>query len=368
MLVRFIVLGTVLTGVWFYLAHLPVPDALGGGTKTQLTGVFHIHTDASHDGRQSRADVVQAAKDNRLDFVVITDHNANSPEASVEDGITVLAYPEVSTLFGHVIQLGSRIPIERASRNDTAITEKMRAQGALPIIAHPARWRRPWEGPWNHLGGIEIANTASTLWQGGETLLTAWLLAGPNPQLAQATLYSRNQRALSRWEEQTDPRVGGYCSIDSHGQLPSRHELSYWKLQLDVPSTTPLMERTSAILSALSEARFHCVAGALQGDSNFAIEARTQKGVTAGINGATLKRSEISSIFVRAPHGAHSVTLYRNGHPVFQTTQATIDYRMPVAGNYRAEATQRIASPWLLDRTVTIAYSNKIRVTERTAP
>ena len=88
----------------------------------------------------------------------------------------------------------------------------MRAYGAAPIISHPSRWRRPWEGPWNQLGGIEIANTASTLWRGGKPLLDSLLLAGPNPKLAKATLYARDERSIARWDEQPDPTVGGYCS------------------------------------------------------------------------------------------------------------------------------------------------------------
>ena len=361
MLGRIFIIGAVVAATWVYLAQRPAPPTFGEAEKTFLTGAFHVHSDASHDGKRDLAGIIAGALDANLDFVILTDHNVTSPEPIILDELTVLAYPEISTPYGHLIQMGQRHPLPKGDRNRLDVLEAMREHGASPVIAHPSRWRSPWEGSWNNPGGIEITNSASSIWRGGQALLNALLLTGPNPHLAEAMLYTRDTRSLERWDEYASPLTAGYCGVDAHGWLPTKYELDHWKIQLNIKVPTATDERPAAIKKALLEARFHCMAGFAKQNSGFLFEAHGQNGVL-GVQGDSLEQRDILTLVATKPQGSHSLVLYRNGHEVVRTTADTLNYRAPLPGSYRVEITQRVPHPWLGSSPLPVVYSNKIQI------
>src|SRR5437773_2194751 len=60
-------------------------------------GSFHVHSELSHDSDVPLAALIDAAKHDRLSFLVLTDHNEQYAGPMVRDGITLLSYAELST-------------------------------------------------------------------------------------------------------------------------------------------------------------------------------------------------------------------------------------------------------------------------------
>jgi hypothetical protein len=141
------------------------------------------HSDASWDV----PDFVQNARDLKLDFVTLTDHNTASALAQLDscraDDLLTMGGVELTTYYGHALALGVREWQEwRAGLNGITMAElKRRAEsaGALYIIAHPmsigdpwctgcnwqyeemmpgsARWVEIWNGSWDGDSGNEEA-------------------------------------------------------------------------------------------------------------------------------------------------------------------------------------------------------------------
>lgn len=140
-------------------------------------GDIHTHTNHS-DAEQTVTELVERARQARLDFIALTDHNTISPlreMASLSSpSLLTLGGQELTTFWGHAICLGAHDWIDwRVDANGeqmAAIAEQVYAQGALFIIAHPlslgdpyctgcrwvyqammpgnARLVEIWNGPW----------------------------------------------------------------------------------------------------------------------------------------------------------------------------------------------------------------------------
>jgi hypothetical protein len=114
-------------------------------------GDLHGHTYHS-DAVWDVPEFVQHARENRLDFVTLTDHNTVSPLAQHDslgdDGLLTMGGVELTTYYGHALALGVREWQEwRAGLNGLTMPELAQqavAAGALYIIAHPLSVGDPW--------------------------------------------------------------------------------------------------------------------------------------------------------------------------------------------------------------------------------
>src|SRR5204863_8009053 len=82
----------------------------------RVLGVVHVHTTLS-DGAATPDEVIAAAREAGLQFVVITDHNNLDAKKweGYHDGLLVIVGTEVSTTAGHLLGLGIADPVFRFS-------------------------------------------------------------------------------------------------------------------------------------------------------------------------------------------------------------------------------------------------------------
>ena len=126
---------------------------------------FHVHTDASADGRSSLAELAAAAKAAGLDAMAVTDHNQCTPVPERLEGVLLIPGCEVSTQVGHITGLFLSQPLDltvlwaNGLPTGQAAVEEIRRRGGLAVLAHPfqkpeadaARYSFP-------LDGVETAN------------------------------------------------------------------------------------------------------------------------------------------------------------------------------------------------------------------
>ena len=117
---------------------------------------LHLHTAASADGRMTLEEIVAEARKKGLNGVAVTDHNVryvpqDPADAArgmevLEDGFVVIAGEEFFTEYGHLVGLfmTEAIPTEadrggpvNAKLPFAEAVERLHAQGALAILAHP---------------------------------------------------------------------------------------------------------------------------------------------------------------------------------------------------------------------------------------
>jgi hypothetical protein len=235
-----------------------------------LRGAYHVHTTAS-DGRGSLAEVVGAAREAGLDFVVVTDHNVRAPERpQYLDGVLVVPATEVSTPFGHVVALGVPRALTREERERDPLGT-IAALGGRAVLAHPFHPRRPFtgwgRGPWrgfevvsndtswyrvvaDRAAGKFVRAAAALPWDGARAVLA--LSDDPADELARFDA----ERAASR--AAGDERVL-LCSADAHGYPGYRAAFEAFSMRVPTARTGDAEGDARAVTAALLDGSAACV-------------------------------------------------------------------------------------------------------------
>jgi hypothetical protein len=342
--------------------------AVFSGSPAGLVGVFHIHSDTSHDGRVPYAEMVEAGREISADFLVFTEHNVFADRAQPADGPLVVSGIELSTRSGHLHQLGLDTVPEPAMRDSAGLIDFIHSQGGLAIAAHPESPKRPWDGSDEDLDGLEIASTSSDVRHktaAGYPGLAAVLAVYPlNPSLAMAQLYRRDDAALARWDARPDPGVVGLCGTDTHGWVASETQFRTWQIVLDAWDPPRAAIGPDDVIERLGEGRFFCVAGLLDGTAaEFRFTARGEAGEYQ--QGATAALDDVSALEIvarRPPGSSATMVLLRDGEEVGRTTETRLTYTDLEPGTYRVEIWAPIPRLLWGQSDVPVLYSNRIRL------
>lgn len=202
------------------------------------TGVIHLHSDYSHDGRASILEIVEAARANGIDFVMLTDHDwlqakHDGYERSY-DGVLLFIGIEVTPRYNHYLAFGIDEPLitcdlawvfpyeDEQEISPQFYIDWVRSKGGLGFIAHPDHEgalrfhvkQHPWND-WSVTGytGIGIwdfmTDFQSRLKGYPSALLSyyfpAYRLRGPKKE------------TLARWDDLNRSRkVVGIGELDNH--------------------------------------------------------------------------------------------------------------------------------------------------------
>jgi hypothetical protein len=148
------------------LPAYPPPPVRGAGW---YRGDLHLHTVHS-DGQRDPDELVSAARESGLDFIVSTDHNTNSANrvwpACRTGGLLVIPGEEVTTRHGHWLAVGlpphGWVDWRYAPRDGVfpRFAGEVRDAGGLVVAAHPAA---PvpgslWEFGFDDVDALEVWN------------------------------------------------------------------------------------------------------------------------------------------------------------------------------------------------------------------
>ena len=373
-------------GPLVFRGPLPLEGDAPRDGMTRVGGALHVHTTLS-DGTGEPDEVVRAARDAGLQYVLITDHNTDAAAASVagyRDGVLVLVGTEISTHAGHLLAFGMpRLTFPLAAAAGNALDD-VRHLGGAAFVAHPYNVRdelawRAWEvpGPW----GLEVLNMDSLWRQASWPAVLRALLAYPfNPVQALASGIGRPTAELGGWDALLRNRnVPALAGVDAHGSLlgqggglpevPSYADLfrvlRTWAV-LDAPLSGESARDARAVSDALARGRSYLALDALAPAGGFQFHAAAG-GVTWQM-GETL--APAPDLVLRAggrlPRGAR-VELYRDGERVAEGLGA-VEYAAPAPGTYRVEV--RLADrdiPWLLSNPIYVYGAAEAAERERQA-
>ena len=343
--------------------HLRPYENIASNAQAPPRGVYHQHTTASHDGYANAEQIYETAEELGLEFVVVTDHNAVAQVES-HSNLVVLNYPELSTPFGHVVGFGLKCPLPKSLRENWLVLDEIQSRGGKAIIAHPTRRRNPWQGSWESVGGVEIHNIADQLQNNPLLALKVLGTLAAKPALAKAMLFKRDHKALSRWDDFSDPAVIGICANDSHGRLNLRQELDMWTLELEAPWPQNPRERELITIHAIATGKFHCTSSIIEHGGGFEFSGLLHTGVSL-LAGQSAEQSKVDALIIKAPElesDKISIALYRNGHPIALSHRPSFRYPKPAPGTYRVEIHVSVPRPILGQDSVPVIYSNKIRI------
>ncbi len=174
---------------------------------TDYTGVFHVHSFLGGHSTGAFEDIVNAARANGLDFVVMTEHpsaHVNTAEATlkgVHEGVLFINGSEIATASGERLFILPGVPADATRSPAPELIIKSKESGRLVFVAYPeqARDLAALAGA----DGLEVYNLYTNAKRINYALLffdCLWSCRS-YPELLFTTFYERPGENLKRWDE-----------------------------------------------------------------------------------------------------------------------------------------------------------------------
>lgn len=321
-------------------------------------GAIHIHTTYSHDAMGTFEDAVRMANAQRLDYLVITEHNNLKPLQEGKQGwhgaTLVLIGTELSTSGGHYLAMNVTREIDRSGKTPQQIIDEVNAQGGFGFIAHPffkkSRWR---DYSVTGITGIEGYNTAHDTLDENKLRLALWTLTAPEEPFYFSIL-DRPYDPLATWDQLVarHGRMVGIGSTDAHEFHALGLRFAPYRIMFQLSRTHVL------IPGALTPEAFYSALRA--GHAYFSIELELEaKGFSfiahdtkqvLGIMGDELPWQPGLHLAVSLPTVAH-LTCFKDGQPIATITNQQWDVPVSEPGAYRIEAS-RHSKPWIFSNPI----------------
>lgn len=211
-------------------ARLPAPP---GDSFEDFAGVFHVHSSLGGHSPGTLGEIVAAARDNRLAFVVMTEHpaaEADTAEATLRgtrEGVVFVNGSELVAAGGQrlFIAPGFARPAPAADRTPAEeLLGRAQSEGRLSAVGYPGQVRA-WD--FDGFDAIEVynlfTNTKSISYP--RLLMDGLWSYRTYPDLMFATFYERPEAALRKWDELNaagGARLSGLAGNDSHANVGFR--------------------------------------------------------------------------------------------------------------------------------------------------
>lgn len=345
---------------------------------TEYKGVFHVHSFLGGHSSGSFQEIIEAAKANGLQFVVMTEHPAkdfNTAATTLKGnyaGELFVNGNEVATREGDrlLIVPGDEISGTLGSYDAAALINRARSNNQLAAIAYPAEFKSPQTAD-----AIEIYNVYTNA-RGINPLLaffdTIWSYRS-NHDLLFASFYSRPSDAIAKWDQATQTRkIVALAGNDAHANIGFSLEDSAGKnvlgLKLDPYETSFHLVRMHVLIpkeKRLDEASLieavkqgHCFIGfdlfaEAEGFNFVAFNGTEQR-----IQGDEITLLDEVRLIVTSPIPAR-ILLFRNGQQIQEQLNATNkEFPVKEKGVYRVELylpqlnDAVSAQPWIISNPI----------------
>lgn len=321
------------------------------GSRT-YTGALHIHT-REGDKETPLEEIVAAAKECSLDFVVLTDHHtkglALEGKEGWYDGVLVLCGEEVSTPEGHFLAFETREQIGPGVPLDEALDRVLKQFGTPVAIHHQlASLRRenspypPPTIPLEKAGLLEI-------WSFFDEFLSRTPAKDVLKSLARPDkiIKGPERKLLWKWdrylEHQMLPVAGGLNVHERKDPLLEWKVLFPYRIAFqtictcintgELPSVA--LRARDLVWSALREGRSYIVNRTLGPEKDFTFEYHPSEGRPRPM-GDTVSYVKGGRFFIHVPVEAE-IVLRHNGQPLFWGTGQQILFPTAGPGSYRVE-------------------------------
>ncbi len=329
---------------------------------TDHAGVIHLHSAYSFDGRAHLPEIIAAANECGLDFLLLTDHGTLQARTDGwegwQNGTLVVVGEEVAPRFNHLLAFGLGESIMTATdppeTGPQTYLDRVRKNGGIGLIAHPDHEgtdlfhvkHYPWTD-WSVTGytGLGIWDFM-TDWQNGlngyfraflSYLFPALFLAGPSPA------------TLARWDRLTqERRVVGIGELDNHDSLIRIGAIRlavfpfkrvFRTIRTHILTAGPLSGNSSAdiaaILDALRNGRAYAALDHYRCSSGFSLSLTEDDRIATMGDQFVLHRQ--ADLRISVPFRA-SIRILRNGTDFHREQGNAISVPVREPGVYRIEA------------------------------
>lgn len=343
------------------------------------TGVIHLHSYHSFDGRIPVDDIVQMADENGLDFLMLTDHSTLGARRSGKEGwhggVLLVVGQEISPRFNHYLAFA--IDEEVVVNQDDMecrpqdYIDRVGKLGGIGFIAHPdhegAKMFHVKHFPWKDwsvsgytgMGVWDFMTDWQSTLRGFPSALAGYLFPAH-------VLKGPREITLKRWDDlNARGRVVGIGELDNHDTprkvwgmtvsiFPFRRAFRFIRthLLLDNPLRGDAQEDIKVLLKALKSGRAYIALEYFRDARGFSLTlSDADREVTMGDE--FLLRGE-AVLQVMAPEKG-KIRIIKDGNLCAEVVGKNITYAVLQKGVYRAEVYAKIWGkyrPWIFSNPV----------------
>lgn len=333
----------------------PLPGIL------DLTGAIHVHSLLSRDSRGRPEEILGAARQAGLRFLMTTDHNTRrifteGLQGRI-DGLEVIRGAEMIKDGQSILAIDTKEFIDGHQMSVQQAVREIKAQGGLAFVAHPWRFKE-WEV--EGIDGMEIYDIADAAyaqaWKApwvGLDMLSSWK---DYPDEVLLGLLSRPGHHLSAWDGLTGARrLVGIGGNDAHqnvrfmGMQLDDYSLDFRYVQTHLLATSG--ERAD-LLEALRSGHTYLSFGLLADATGFRFLA--ERNGIAGIMGDRVTGAPGLTLTLESPLEGR-IALFRDGRKVQETTASRLVHPVAGSGVYRGEVSLPVHGrvfPWIISNPI----------------
>lgn len=337
----------------------------------EYKGVLHVHSFLGGHSSGSFSDIINAAKANGLQFVIMTEHTERDFDTSamtlrgIHGGVLFINGNEVNTANSErlLVLPGDATLAQSAATQD--VLNAAAARGSLAIAAYPEEFKS-WDA--SGMNGVEVFNVFTNARRINPVVAFFDVLWSQRsyPDLIFALYYTRPDENLKKWDQALmRSRSTALAGNDAHANIGVSLKDSSGKtligIQLDPYETSFRLVRMHVLLDRnkpLDEANLleaikagHCFIGFdfLGDTSGFSFTADEDKRV----QGDEISLRPETRLTVRTPAPSR-VLLFRDGTPVADESGITVkEFPISERGVYRVEVYgPQSAGPWIISNPI----------------
>jgi hypothetical protein len=340
----------------------------------EFKGVIHVHSFLGGHSSGTFSEIIDAAKANGLQFVIMTEHTERDFDTSamtlrgVHAGVLFVNGNEVSTVNDDRLLV---VPGDATLATSAATQDVLNAAGsrrALAIAAYPEEFKS-WDA--NGMSGVEVFNVYTNARRINPVVAFFDVLWSRRsyPDLIFALYYTRPDENLKKWDQAlTRSRTTATAGNDAHANigvsLKDSSGNTVLGIQLDPYETSFRLVRMHVLLDRnkpLNEANLiealragHCFIGFdFLGDTSgfsFTVESRGE----TRIQGDEIALSSDTHLKIKTPISCR-VLLFKDGIQIADENGLTSkEFSISERGVYRVEVylSQISSGPWIISNPI----------------
>ncbi|TAL11789.1 MAG: hypothetical protein EPO02_03550 [Nitrospirae bacterium] len=356
------------------------PPSVAG--YVEFRGVVHAHSNLSHDSTGTPQEVLEAARLNRLDFLVVTDHYTPRIFTEGLEGRqgAVLVVRGVEIALGctrggaltrrcaSVLAVGLREPLVPGANEQwdwDALFQSIQRQGALSIIAHPRGMMN--SSYFRYADGMEIYDIADTV-RDRLVDVPRFLLdfavdyADSRDEIVLPLIVERSGWNLAEWDRFTKTRrFIGLAGNDAHqnlrafGRYADPYALSFKAVNTHVLAASETAESlkafapgltTEKLVAALRAGRAFAAFNLLADATGFRFAAHAgDGGAVIAVLGDEVPMQAGLTLVAQSPVPG-LFELLRDGVPIRRREGRELRHRVDRTGVYRVEVSLKVVDRW----------------------
>jgi len=324
-----------------------------------LRGVIHVHSNISHDSKGTREEIIRAAKQAKLDFIIVTDHDTPSiftegMQGRYEDILVIRGMEMIKGCHGAADRCASLLGIGLKSYFDhrpltfQQVLDEVRRQGGLAFVAHPRGWQ-----DWSLVGmtGIEIYDVLDDVmdkkWKFPKFFFDILYSYGKYSEETFLSIQDYPAWHLKKWDQLSrSQRIVGIAGNDAHQNVRVMgRQLDPYPLSFRYVATHVLAPELNeeSILSALKTGHAYVAFDLLSDATGFLFTVSGDG--HPGMMGDEVEFTGGWVLTVQLPTPG-LVVLVKDGQPFRQCVCTTFSVPAAGPGVYRVEVSLRIQDRW----------------------